>query len=117
MWKKVLMLIMVMSLFSTGVLADTVAVQKDSSTKNQTDYASKAKLVGKEYVYKSKYYTLHAPKDTKKDDINFAITNFNKGIELAFEIYSNKVPDLEAILSNQTDFPTNIYLKNKSDEP
>lgn len=120
MWKKVLMFVMVMSLFSTGVLADAVAVQKDnkqSSTKNQTDYASKAKLVGNEYVYKSKYYTLHAPKDTKKDDINFAITNFNKGIELAFEIYSSKVPDLEATLSNQTDFPTNIYLKNKSDDP
>ena len=86
MWKKVLMFVMVMSLFSTGAFADTVAVLKDNRSKNQTDYASKAKLVGNEYVYKSKYYTLHTPKDTKKDDINFAITNFNKGIELAFEI-------------------------------
>lgn len=45
MLKKVLMLVMVMSLFSTGVLADTVAVQKDnkqSSANNQTDYVSKA---------------------------------------------------------------------------
>ncbi|GEM_PF-2422291 len=80
-----------------------------------TDYASQSKLVGDNYVYVGKYFTVYAPKDLK-GDINAAVKYLNEGVTLALKIYEGRIPELEEKLTSKNTHPTNYYLQTKESQ-
>ncbi|WP_332649533.1 stalk domain-containing protein [Lysinibacillus sp. 54212] len=90
-------------------------VSKPKPPVDNTDYAAQAKLVGDNYVYEGKYFTVYAPKDIKSD-INAAVKYLNEGAALALKIYEGRIPELEKKLTSKKTHPTNIYLQTKESQ-